>query len=269
MRLHGRVAYGALLAASLTTAVGGLMAANASAAQPQCGVPITTDVTLKQDLVCAGDGLVIGADGVTIVMRGFSIRGSDAGVGVKFNGHFLVRIFGGNFGCSGKVGAPAGRGQIKHFATGMDIDGDAARVCDVTVAYTTNDGIEVTGLYHDISSVTAAFADGNGIDVQYTNKDGSLKKVRAFGNGADGIHLQSDGENAKVRDSVVKQNGGDGLEVEAGDGPPRFSLSNIKAVYNVDWGIAAVPDGDGATDDQGHVAFGNGQLRQCLWVQCN
>ena len=47
--------------------------ASASAAQPQCGEVVTTDVTLEADLLaCPGDGLVVAAPDVTIDLNSFA-----------------------------------------------------------------------------------------------------------------------------------------------------------------------------------------------------
>ncbi len=50
-----------------------------------CGQTITTSVVLRADLACAGDGLIIAADGVTIWLAGHTISSTDGtGVGVRF-----------------------------------------------------------------------------------------------------------------------------------------------------------------------------------------
>ena len=38
-----------------------------------CGASITTDITLTHDLTCSGTGLVIGADGITVDLDGFTL----------------------------------------------------------------------------------------------------------------------------------------------------------------------------------------------------
>jgi hypothetical protein len=49
-----------------------------------CGQTVTTNAVLTQDLVCTGHGIVVGAAGIKIDLKGFTIRGdgdvSDNGV---------------------------------------------------------------------------------------------------------------------------------------------------------------------------------------------
>lgn len=65
------------LVVALVGATGGLMSVVAEAAeQPGCGSVVRHDVVLRSDLVdCPGDGLVIGADGVTVDLAGHAIAG--------------------------------------------------------------------------------------------------------------------------------------------------------------------------------------------------
>jgi hypothetical protein len=54
----------------------------ASAAHVQCGEVITQDTTLDSDLVdCPGDGVVIGASGITLDLGGHTIDGTGVGAG--------------------------------------------------------------------------------------------------------------------------------------------------------------------------------------------
>ena len=45
-----------------------------------CGQTVTTDAVLTQDLVCTGSGVIVGASGITVDLKGFTIRG-DRGLG--------------------------------------------------------------------------------------------------------------------------------------------------------------------------------------------
>ena len=60
-----------------------------------CGTTVTDDVTLSQDLLCAGDGLTVGASDIRIDLNGFTIQGSGAGIGVIVSGRTGVTITGG------------------------------------------------------------------------------------------------------------------------------------------------------------------------------
>jgi parallel beta-helix repeat protein len=68
-------------------------ASSAQADQVFCGQVITTSVTLGNSLSgCAGDGIVIGAGGITIDLNGHSIDGVGLGVGVRNDGHDDVTV---------------------------------------------------------------------------------------------------------------------------------------------------------------------------------
>jgi large repetitive protein len=63
-------------------------------AQPAgCGQVITSSITLGNDLLgCAGDGLVIGASGITVDLNGHLVQGTGTGSGVRNPGHHDVTI---------------------------------------------------------------------------------------------------------------------------------------------------------------------------------
>ncbi|MFD0891016.1 hypothetical protein ACFQ08_41260, partial [Streptosporangium algeriense] len=56
----------AAFALSLTAALAAPFPAAVAEEEVGCGAVLTSDVTLTRDLDCAGDGLTIGADGVTV-----------------------------------------------------------------------------------------------------------------------------------------------------------------------------------------------------------
>lgn len=59
----------------------------AAAAHPvRCGEVIRTSIELEADLFCAGDGLVVGAAGITIDLSGHQIAGDGDGVGIRNDG---------------------------------------------------------------------------------------------------------------------------------------------------------------------------------------
>ncbi|MFC4108395.1 NosD domain-containing protein [Micromonospora zhanjiangensis] len=59
-----------------------------------CGATLTASVTLRADLNCTGDGLIVGADGVTVNLNGHVIGGPRTGVGtgIATTSHHNVRI---------------------------------------------------------------------------------------------------------------------------------------------------------------------------------
>lgn len=67
----------------------------ARAADDLCGATILESVTLDHDLTCAGSGLSVDADGITIDLGGYTITGPRSGVGILVTGRTDVRITGG------------------------------------------------------------------------------------------------------------------------------------------------------------------------------
>lgn len=56
---------------------------SSSNSQPVCGEVIKHDVRLTANLNCSGDGLIVGADGVTIDLNGFFITGPGSGTSTR------------------------------------------------------------------------------------------------------------------------------------------------------------------------------------------
>ena len=62
-----------------------------------CGATILEDLRLEEDLTCSGDGLFVGADGITINLNGHVITGAGTavGIGITVRGRQNVTIYGG------------------------------------------------------------------------------------------------------------------------------------------------------------------------------
>jgi nitrous oxidase accessory protein NosD len=60
-----------------------------------CGVTIVENLKLDHDLACTGNGLIVGADGLTLDLNGRTITGSGTGVGINVTGRTGVTILGG------------------------------------------------------------------------------------------------------------------------------------------------------------------------------
>lgn len=80
--------------------------APAARATDLCGTTVVDHVKLSHDLVCSGDGLIVGANGIRIDLNGFSIQGSGTGAGVAVSGYDDVTIAG---------------GVIRQFAVGIRV----------------------------------------------------------------------------------------------------------------------------------------------------
>jgi parallel beta-helix repeat protein len=77
-----------------------------AAADDLCGAIITTSLKLDHDLTCAGNGLVVGADGIKVDLKGHTISGSGTGIGIIVVGRTGVTIM---------------NGTVRSFTTGVQI----------------------------------------------------------------------------------------------------------------------------------------------------
>ena len=83
--------------------------ATAGAHELACGATITSSTKFRADLIdCPGDGLVVGADNITLDLARHTLDGSGTGVGIKLTGRRGVRITG---------------GTVKEFGIGIGLDG--------------------------------------------------------------------------------------------------------------------------------------------------
>jgi parallel beta-helix repeat protein len=70
-------------------------AASTAAANDLCGATVVANLKLDHDLTCAGNGLTVGADGITIDLNGHTIAGAGVGSGILATGRTGVVITGG------------------------------------------------------------------------------------------------------------------------------------------------------------------------------
>jgi parallel beta-helix repeat protein len=98
-----------------------VLAPGANADQIVCGQVLTRSTTITNSLAgCAGDGLVIGASGITVDLNGNTIQGSGLGVGIQNNGHDDVTIRNGalvNF----DHGVVLNPGTVRNSITGLTL----------------------------------------------------------------------------------------------------------------------------------------------------
>lgn len=96
--------WGLLAAGALLLPAG----AQARTRQVSCGETITTSTTLAADVTdCAGEGLVIGADDVTLDLNGHTVGGNGSGVGIEDT--------------AGRSGVTIEGGTVKGFDVGVDV----------------------------------------------------------------------------------------------------------------------------------------------------
>jgi parallel beta-helix repeat protein len=220
LRHHGFSATLASLALVVTlTEAGAVVGVSQALAGPvSCGDTITTDTTLDGDLIdCPNNGIIIGADDITLDLNGHTIDGDNAlvdpcpenefcDVGVANDGHNGVRIKGGDIG---------------EFAFGMFLFG--ARRNAVSGLSTTENvlsGVLLVETAH--SSVRGSTSVGNagpdsGVGITlFESHNNRIAHNTAAHNAELGIHLIQSNHNY-VGNNVVRSNPEDGIILE-GDG---------------------------------------------------
>lgn len=250
-----------------------------ASAAVRCGQVVRSDFILRGDLLnCGGDGLVVGADNITLNLNGHELRGkghlSTAGVridgfeGVVVRGG-VIRQFGrglwviaaphttlrdntvrrsveeGIFADESSFGAlvsrntviASGAGSQATWADGIDAQATGASIRSNVVRRSFDDGI-----------------DANGDNVRLMNN-------RMVANGADGIDV--DGDSVLIAANFAALNGHDGIGV--GPYAGTVTIEDNTANRNTDLGIA----GNERSVGVGNHAADNGDVRQCIHVQCS
>jgi len=147
-RFTRAVGLGSVVAA---VAFGPALATPAAAATITCGKVITHSTTLSANIgPCPGDGIVIGADGVTVNLNGHTV----SGIAAKGNGGVGARL-------RGRTGVTLKNGTITGFDAGVTIDGGSGNT------------VQGLNLHNNISAPDGSsnFGDGVaiGVDVASTN----------------------------------------------------------------------------------------------------
>ena len=203
-----------------------LLAASGNArvqAEPTCGAEVTSDVRLDADLrECAGDGLIVSGDGVTLDLGGHEVRGTGAGVGVLVTG----------------VGVTVRNGTVRGFDQGVRVlssfsGGDsllarltvirngvgvvlvspAGKIDDSSVSENRGDGIRVERADRwTVEDSRVVHNAAVGIALSFA-RDAVLVRNAVTGNGQDGVQSFPHVDNALVADNVVSGNAGVGISV--------------------------------------------------------
>src|SRR5947208_3015293 len=130
-------AVGALALAALLTLAVSSASGKAFAAQVSCGQVITQDTRVDNDLIdCPGDGLVIGADDVTLDLNRHTIDGTGVGIGV------LNGVFG---GAEGHERVTVENGTVREFDVGVFFAGANDGAIRAVAASSNKDGIYLSG----------------------------------------------------------------------------------------------------------------------------
>ena len=221
------------LAVAVAVAAGGSMAQTGGLS---CGDTITVDTTLEADLTdCPSNGLVIGADDITLDLNGHTISGDGklvrrcrreqiCDVGVANDDHAGVTIRG---------------GSVRGFAIGVG----AFRVRNTLIADLNSSrnqffGFVIAGssrtVIRDSSGHHNPLPDGDGLGV-FMSHDLRIVRNSFRRNGQLGMHIEGSTRNL-IQGNVVARNGDFGILLEA-DG------NQLRANHSVRDGVAGIQIG--------------------------
>ena len=155
---------GACMLASLAT--GAIQASNAN---DLCGATIIENLKLEDDLACTGDGLIVGADGLSINLNGHTVAGQGSGAGIVVTGRRDISIAG---------------GTITAFAVGVRVNAST----DVVIKQ-----IEFVG-------------NPEGIDLQSGSIGNTIKGNAFRGSVTRGIMLRSNSSDNDVKHNTFNDN---------------------------------------------------------------
>ena len=224
--------------------------------QVHCGDTITTDTTLHKDLVnCPHDGIVIGADGITLDLNGHlidgddvsspececavvneghdrvtvrhgSVRGFDGGVSMRGNHNRLLGIsaLGNHFfglglfhSAGGLVRNSSGSGSVTpEGGTGIYlIASHNARILDNSFKRNGDRGIGVIDSNHNLIKRNLVSRNHLGILLNRSDRN-RVRRNRSVRDGEIGIYVAPGGRNAITRNRVTHPEGV-GIEVDGGN----------------------------------------------------
>jgi hypothetical protein len=144
---------------------------------------------------CPGHAIVVGADGVTIDLKGFTVDGKRS-VG-------QLGIWASDFD-----GVTVKNGVVRDFYAGVMLRGDRASISGMTVTGSEDAGVSVDG---DGAKIESTRASGNAEGFFVFGDAATIRSSSASGNGVYGIAVSGDG--ATIQSSTASGNGGYGIGV--------------------------------------------------------
>jgi parallel beta-helix repeat protein len=217
LRSHGFSATLASLAVVVTSSVtiATLGGSQALAAPVNCGDTITADTTLDSDLLdCPNNGVVIGADDITLDLNGHTIGGNGELVDPCPEGEFCdAGVF-----TDGHDGVTVMNGSVRDFATGVAVG--AARSVRLT-GLTSSSNAFFGYLFFDVSHSVIRDSsgsnnpapDGDGLGM-FASHDNRIVDNRFSGN-ALGIHVDDSTNNLFRGNLMSRTQDGPGMLVQA------------------------------------------------------
>jgi parallel beta-helix repeat protein len=180
-----------------------------------CGDTITADTTLDRDLIdCPSNGIVIGADGITLDLNGHTISGDGkpvrrcrrdqiCDVGVANDDHAGVTVRGGSVRGFG-FGVGVFRGRNNRF---VELDSSRNQLFGFVI------GGSSRTVIRDSSGHDNPRPDGDGLGV-FMSHDLRIVHNSFRRNGQLGIHMEGSSKNL-VKGNLVSRNGDFGMLLEA------------------------------------------------------
>ena len=255
-----RLALAAPIIAGLA-AVPSYAGATASSSDASCGATVTSDVRLDADLIdCPGNGLIVGASGITIDLAGHTIDGTGDGFGIENPG--------------GYDDVAIRRGTITNFAIGVVVFDTTASTLEQITATGNLEGFAVQrAVAAELDRVAAVDNAGNGVSVNFSD-DTIVRRATVTGNGQGGIVDRastgsrydrntvtgnafgieiSQTEAAQLERNVASGNDGDGIRI--GFAATGVHLDRNRTDANADNGLVVEEPGNTVSR---HRASGNG-----------
>jgi parallel beta-helix repeat protein len=204
-----------LIAPFVVLAAASIAAGQAPPPGVQCGDVITADTTLDRDLTdCPSNGIVIGADDITLDLHGHTISGDGkqvrrcrrdqiCDVGVANDDHAGVTIRGGSVRGFG-IGVGVFRGRNNRF---VKLDSSRNQFFGFVIAGSSRTVIR------DSSGHDNPRPDGDGLGV-FMSHDLRIVHNSFRHNGQLGIHIEGSTKNL-VKGNLVSRNGDFGMLLEA------------------------------------------------------
>ena len=164
--------------------------------EPGCGDSVTKSIQLTVDLLnCPGDGLIIGANNITIDLAGFTIDGakSDNSTGINNS--------------KGFTGVTVQGGEIKEFDTGLAVGGKGTTNNSISGMTFTDNNTGITFSNGHSNSVTEGTFDNDGVGI-VVGSDSNTITNNDISNARPGISLAGNG-NQLSENSI--RGGGNGI----------------------------------------------------------
>ncbi len=215
------------LASLFVLAMTALGPEKASAGVIACGATITTDTTLTADLVdCPSNGIVIGADNVTLDLNGHTVDGDAeftdpcpktefCDIGVVSEGHDGLTIKGGRFKqfFVGVSVIAAKRAHLRELATTRNIlgagvfDSRRAHLRRLTASHNVDSGFILVNTAR--SALSRSSANANGLDTDqagmglFESHDVKIKRTSLSRNGDIGLFAPGNDNLQLVKNKVT------------------------------------------------------------------